>query len=83
MYYTYILYSESIDRYYIGYSADPEKRLEERHNNGLVRSTKRGRPCKLIAKKAFETRKDAMDEELRLKRAKNRKYINWLEEGGW
>ncbi|MFO7841503.1 MAG: GIY-YIG nuclease family protein, partial [Fidelibacterota bacterium] len=41
MYFTYILYSETSDRYYIGYTSDLSKRLEK-HNNGNSRSTKSG-----------------------------------------
>jgi hypothetical protein len=33
MFYTYILYSHSIDKYYVGYTEDPDWRLE-RHNSG-------------------------------------------------
>ncbi len=45
--YVYILYSVSKDRYYIGSSADTEKRLL-RHNAGVTPSTKAGRPWKVV-----------------------------------
>ena len=83
MFYTYILYSEKIDRYYIGYSSNPEKRLADRHNAGLVKSTKPGKPYKLVAKKLYNTELEARAEELRLKKAKNRKYLEYLIEGNW
>ncbi|MEQ8908171.1 MAG: GIY-YIG nuclease family protein [Vicingaceae bacterium] len=83
MYYTYILYSEKLDRYYIGYSEDPECRLRERHNQGKVKSTKPGIPYRLKAKKEFVSKEAAIKEESRLKRAKNREYLQWLIEGNW
>lgn len=83
MYYTYILHSEKLNRYYIGYSSDPKKRLEERHNCGLVKSTKAGIPYCLMAMKSFETEKEAMNEERRLKKMKSRKYLEWLLDAKW
>jgi putative endonuclease len=83
MFYTYILYSEKIDRYYIGYSENPEQRLDERHNAGSVKSTKAGAPYKLMAKKPFHRELEARAEELRLKRKKSRKYLEWLIDGNW
>jgi len=36
MYYIYFLYSESADKYYVGHSQDPFKRLEQlRHAKGI------------------------------------------------
>ncbi|MEP7267789.1 MAG: GIY-YIG nuclease family protein [Saprospiraceae bacterium] len=63
-YYCYILYSSSFDKYYIGYSQDPQKRLSERHNKGLVASTRNYRPYNLIRMKGFETELEAKKEEL-------------------
>lgn len=83
MYYTYILYSAKLDRYYIGYSEDPEKRLVERHNQGKVKSTKPGIPYQLKAKKGFASKEAALKEERRLKKARNRKYFEWLIDGNW
>jgi len=83
MFYTYILFSSSLNTYYIGFSSNPEKRLLEKHNKKKVRSTKRGIPYILMAKKRFRTRHEALKEELRLKKAKNRKYLEWLICGNW
>ncbi|KAA3623569.1 MAG: GIY-YIG nuclease family protein, partial [Flavobacterium sp.] len=43
----YILYSEKRSRYYVGQTANIDKRLK-RHNLGLVPSTKAGYPWKLV-----------------------------------
>ena len=83
MFYVYILYSIKCDRYYIGYSENPEKRLTERHNKGAVTATKNCRPYELKAKKGFETEIMARKEEVRLKKMKSRKYIEYLLNGNW
>ena len=41
---TYILYSPSLDRCYVGHAEDPVLRLEQDHNGGRNKSTKAGRP---------------------------------------
>ena len=52
MFYVYILYSESADRYYVGHTDDPDRRLEE-HNTALKNSyTAKFRPW--ISKAIFE-----------------------------
>jgi len=82
MYYSYILYSEKCKRHYIGYSENIDVRLEK-HNEGLVTATRNCRPYILKAFKAFETKIEARKEEIRLKKAKSSKYLNWLIEGNW
>ncbi len=82
MFHTYILYSESADRYYIGFCADVLIRLE-RHNAGYVAATKPYIPYVLKAFKTFETRLAAMQEETRLKKKKSRKYLEFLIAGNW
>jgi putative endonuclease len=82
MYYVYILYSEKCDRFYIGYSENIEARLE-RHNQGMVTATRNCKPYCIKASKAFPTDIDARREELRLKKQKSRKYLEWLIQGNW
>ena len=73
-FYTYILYSEKIDKYYIGYSADLEKRIKK-HNEGGTQSTKNGIPWKIVYFESFDNKSDAIKREKYLKRMKSRKYI--------
>jgi putative endonuclease len=80
MYFVYILYSEKCDRYYIGYSEDIELRLI-RHNSGMVKATRNCRPYLIKANKMFLTEIEARKEELRLKKLKSRKYLEWLIQG--
>ena len=82
MYFTYILYSEKCDRHYIGYCADVAIRLN-RHNAGMVTATRNCRPYIIKAIKEFATELEARKEELRLKKQKSRKYLEWLIAGNW
>ena len=70
-FYTYILYSQSKDRFYIGQANNLEKRLI-RHNNKEVRSTKHGVPWTLVYHEIFPTRSEAMQRERYIKSLKNR-----------
>lgn len=57
-YFTYVIYSESHNRYYKGMTEDIEKRLKE-HNSGQTSSTKFYKPWKLIYFEEFSNRDDA------------------------
>ena len=77
MFYTYIIYSKSANRYYVGYTHDLKLRIE-RHNSGWSRSTKSGIPWKLVYHEKFDTKSDAIKRENEIKRKKSRKYIKEL-----
>jgi putative endonuclease len=77
MYYVYILYSEKLDKSYIGSSADIEFRLWQ-HNNKKVKFTSRGIPWVLKYQESFADRNSAMKREYQIKSKKSRKYIEWL-----
>jgi putative endonuclease len=77
MYYTYIIYSESSDKYYIGHTHDLLLRLQ-RHNEGWTRSTKSGIPWQLVYNEEFETKSQAMKREYEIKHKKSRKFIEDL-----
>ena len=83
MFYVYILYSEKLDRFYVGYSENPEQRLAERHNMGRVKATKNGIPYIFKGKKSFPSELEAIREERRIKSMKSRKYILELLSGNW
>ncbi|MBN1407642.1 MAG: GIY-YIG nuclease family protein [Calditrichaceae bacterium] len=77
MWYVYILYSESIDRYYSGVTDRLDWRLK-RHNMGWGRFTKRGIPWKIVQTEYFSSKSDALKRERELKKMKSRKYIETL-----
>ena len=49
MYYLYILYSESSDKYYVGYSSAPHRRLIEHNTSQSTAYTSKHRPWTLKA----------------------------------
>jgi len=73
-YFVYILYSQSIDKYYIGHTNNLDRRLYE-HNIGKEKFTRKGIPWILKFSLAFDSNLLANREELRLKKCKNRNYI--------
>ena len=70
----YILFSEISSRYYVGQTADIEKRLK-RHNQGLVPSTKRGIPWKLVLRLEITSRSEAMLLEKKIKKRGAKRYL--------
>ena len=77
MHYVYILYSQNLKKYYTGSTNDIKKRIFA-HNAGKVRSTKSGKPWKLVYYEAFLIKKLAKREELFLKSGKGRERIRYL-----
>ena len=79
--YVYIIYSQALDRYYIGCSKDPQTRVRY-HNQGKSGSkqafTKRAKDWKMVWVKNFNTKHEAILFEIKLKRMKSRKYIETL-----
>ena len=69
MSFVYILYSEKCDRYYVGFCADLQVRLQ-RHNAGFVTATRNCRPYVLKASKPFQSELEARKEESRIKSKK-------------
>jgi putative endonuclease len=81
MYYLYILYSQKIDRYYIGFTADIKNRLTK-HNNNSSGFTNKGKPWVLVYYETYETKQQAMAREKQLKSWKNRERIEALVKAG-
>jgi putative endonuclease len=79
--YTYILFSQKLNKYYIGSSIDKDARLV-RHNNKTEKFTSLGVPWTMVYFEEFSELRDARKRELEIKRKKSRKYIEWLIERG-
>ncbi len=77
MFCVYVLYSERLDRYYVGRTKNIERRLID-HNAGRSTYTRRGRPWKIVYKEEFEAKTEAIDRELEIKGKKSRRYIEKL-----
>ncbi len=78
MFWGYIIYSESRDRYYGGSTEVGVEIRVDRHNDGLTRSTKSGVLWELRYVKRFRTKSDALKWERMVKRQKSRKFIEEL-----
>jgi putative endonuclease len=74
-YFAYLLKSVSpgINKSYAGYSTDVEKRLKKHNNNKGAKST-RGYKWKLIFKKKFNSKSEAMSYEYKLKKDRLFRY---------
>ncbi|MEJ2048597.1 MAG: GIY-YIG nuclease family protein [Calditrichota bacterium] len=70
MWYIYIIYSEKLDRYYVGYTDNLSWRLE-RHNLGWGRFTKGGLPWKMVHHEKFQNKTDAIKRERKIKNKKS------------
>ena len=81
MYYVYILYSKTANKYYIGHSDDVQRRLSE-HNDPLANKDKfcaKNGPWEIVyTEPDFITRADAMKREKQIKSWKSRKKIEEL-----
>jgi putative endonuclease len=55
----------------------------QRHNASMVTATRNCKPYIVKAVKSFPTEMEARREELRLKKQKSRKYLEWLIAGNW
>lgn len=67
MYYTYILLTEN-NTFYCGYTDDVEKRFQKHLSGNGAKYTRANKPLKIVYKKEFENKSDAMKEEARIKK---------------
>ncbi len=77
MYYCYILYSEKLDKYYIGSTSNIEGRIL-RHNSSNHGFTSTGKPWILKYSEPFAEKTEALKREMQLKSWKSRKMIEEL-----
>lgn len=66
MFFVYVLRSKSDKSFYIGFAENLKERLEK-HNKGMVQSTKNLKPMELIYFEGYKSKKDALTRESRLK----------------
>jgi putative endonuclease len=75
-FYVYILYSQSADKYYIGHSENPDRRLSYHNEQDKATFTTKYRPWEMkISFFAGNTRGEAMKVEKFIKKQKSRKFI--------
>ena len=80
MYYVYILKSQVTDKYYVGSSSDPVRRLEF-HNSIEKGFTSRYRPWELVFTREYPDKGSAQIVERKIKSWKSRKMIDRLISG--
>jgi putative endonuclease len=73
----YIIYSQKIDRYYIGYTEDIDNRLMQ-HNGGESVFTAKANDWNIVYKEVFLTSQETQRKERIIKAKKSRKYVEWL-----
>ncbi|MGZ5435454.1 MAG: GIY-YIG nuclease family protein [Pyrinomonadaceae bacterium] len=72
--YVYVLQSVQDRMFYVGFTKNLRRRLQE-HNNGLVSSTKRRRPFELVYWEGCINQTDATLREQYLKSSWGKRYI--------
>ena len=78
MYFIYILYSASANKYYVGHTDNLERRLFE-HNNGMTRFTSNiASDWNIMYTETFESRTLAAKLEREIKARKSRVYTQSL-----
>jgi putative endonuclease len=74
MFTVYILYSQKLDKYYIGFSSDVNVRLLK-HNRSNKGFSSLGKPWVIVHTELFPDKSQAMAREKQLKKWKNRDRI--------
>ncbi|MCF7906868.1 GIY-YIG nuclease family protein [Patescibacteria group bacterium] len=73
-FYNYVIQSKNNNQLYIGYTTNLKERLEK-HNKGLVKSTKPYRPWELIHYEACLNKNDAIRREKYLKTSQGQRLL--------
>jgi len=74
MNYTYILFSESLGKYYTGHTENVARRITE-HNTGKTPYLKSGIPWALVFTQTFSSRSEAMALELKIKKRGAKRFL--------
>ncbi|WP_299336763.1 GIY-YIG nuclease family protein [uncultured Psychroserpens sp.] len=78
MCHTYILFSETIDTYYVGYTCDDLIERLRKHNTNHKGYTGRANDWKVVYSETFVSKTEAYKREREIKSKKSRVYIKWL-----
>ena len=77
MFYTYILHSEHLNKYYAGFTEDLEDRYR-RHGKDKKKFTGHAEDWKLVKTFQFDTKKEAMELELKIKKRGIKRFLDSL-----
>ncbi len=78
MFYTYILYSVTLDRYYIGYTSGTAESRLAKHLASKAGFTSKAKDWKIVYVEAFGTKQAAILREREIKKWHSRKMIEQL-----
>ena len=78
MYVVYVLYSQSFDKIYIGYTSDLIDRFKSHNFMSTKGYTVKFRPWKVLDVEFFENKSDAMKREKQLKTSRGRSFIRGI-----
>ena len=79
MFIVYIIYSSSLNKYYVGYTGDSIEQRIRRHNSSVKKGfTSFASDWELKYVETFENKKSAMEREKVIKSKKSRIYIEHL-----
>ena len=78
MFIVYILFSETFNKHYVGYTSDIEKRMQSHNLLATKGFTIKYRPWKIIHTEEFISKTDAIQREKFLKTGKGRDFIKSL-----
>jgi putative endonuclease len=81
MYFVYALYSEKFDKFYIGSSENPDKRLQSHNDPRNHGWTKKYQPWKIIYTEQCNSKTEALIREKQLKTSRGRDFIHSLTSG--
>ena len=82
MYYVYIIQSKKDSSFYIGFTGDLKKRIND-HNLGSSRYTRAKIPWELVYIESFKLKSEAIKRERFLKKQKNKDfYLRLIENQG-
>ena len=74
MFIVYILYSQKLDRFYVGYTNQLERRISE-HNRKKGKYTDIGIPWIIVYTEEFDSKKNAKNREKYIKKQKSKQFI--------
>ncbi len=73
-YFTYILYSKNLSKYYVGSTSDVSKRVME-HNSGKSRFTCRTKDWQLVKSYEFIEKSEAIRLEIKIKKRGCKRFL--------
>ena len=77
MFYTYILFSKSVNKYYVGYTSDLNNRID-RHGTDKNKFTGQANDWKLITQFQFDTKSEAIKFESKIKKRGIKRFLDSL-----